>query len=245
MPRPPRKISGNSPYAAEWNILIDYLKSVFPRHSIGVQTDHTVHGTFRRARPGRGGGGGTHWYPFKIYVSGANPNDPDLDWRTFRVRGGKIFFDSADPTDVTGTDGTNDDPEGGTPTDPGTDRFTVPEDILDYYVWLEYEYIGGAWSATVVADSDPATNGWGDFPTLDGHHFLIAHIDTQTKLEEKQAKIRQYQRDDLKFGPMLGVCTPDGLIDASVATAYKRPMPITADATDITADMTRFTADRL
>lgn len=60
MPRLPRKLPSSTPYASEWNKMIDSVASLRPVPSAGVLTDHGVHGVSRRAimQPRGSGGGG-------------------------------------------------------------------------------------------------------------------------------------------------------------------------------------------
>jgi hypothetical protein len=160
------------------------------------------------------------WFPFKVYVSGANPSSETTDWRTFRVRAGAMLFDGATPINVTGTDGTDADPDNEEAAT-GTDRFTVADSTANYYVWIEFEYSTGAWSAAIHHGTDPTADGWADYPAFDGHHLLVAHIDTNTYSGDKIAVIRQYVRSDVIFGPLTEICTPSGSKDAPVPMAFQ------------------------
>ncbi len=192
---------------------------------VNYRVRRTDSGTFLDIGPQTSGASGSRMFPFKVYSSGANPPNATTDWRTFRVRAGSIFFDSATPTDVTGTDGTNDDPDNDT-AEVGTDRFTAPASADDFYVWIEFEFaLTDEWTAAVVTGQHPIDNGWENFPALDGHHLLIAHITTSNDTD-KVATIRQYLRTDVIFGPNIGICTPDGWKATAVPAAYKEEFPV-------------------
>lgn len=67
MPRLPSKIPRNHKFAVQWNLMVDYLRSLRPAVSEGVQTTHTSQGVIRLAGRRRGGGSGWRWADPRLY----------------------------------------------------------------------------------------------------------------------------------------------------------------------------------
>lgn len=155
-------------------------------------------------------------HPFRLYnLPGILrvESDPEIDWRRFRVRAGKVIFDNANGVDATGTDGQDNDPYGwGFDNLPGTD-IEVPEDEERWWFWLDFSFSEETgWGAVVRNYSDPAATAeanpspWASFPVLDGRHIPLGYVDTKTRLDERTAIVRQYVFTDLMFGPIFEVC---------------------------------------
>jgi hypothetical protein len=155
--------------------------------------------------------GGSGLFPFKLIPSPTTPAkgydvahpelgaDPTAAWRAFRVRAGSIGR-----TNCAGTDGANADPSDSTVnpyaeySDEAMDYehpvdFVVPENLATFYVWLDT-------TATIPEVSwgqNPPTVDSGVDVWLCGKYILIATVDTQTKLVDHKAIVRQYVRGDI------------------------------------------------
>jgi hypothetical protein len=93
-----------------------------------------------------------------------------------------------------------------------TGEFTAPDNTANYYVWVEVQYSGSAWSANIRHAANPAASGasnpnpWATWPDLDGHRFLVGIIDTAAGSNSSQAYVRQLIRQDIFMGPIFNVC---------------------------------------
>jgi hypothetical protein len=59
MPRTPYKLRGVTPYEQAFNTLVDWVMSHTPLQSMGVLTQHTVHGVIRKAQTPNAASGGS------------------------------------------------------------------------------------------------------------------------------------------------------------------------------------------
>lgn len=132
-------------------------------------------------------------FPFRLYTI---PNsqrileDPEW-WRKFTVQHG--FVNNAKTA-------TTDDADGEWGTDQ-TMEIEAPLNTKWYYVWVESSLSGGNVTANTIQTGD---KGWPGFPgqtTESGKaETLIARIDTQTRLAEKVAIVRQFVFQDITLG---------------------------------------------
>jgi hypothetical protein len=147
-----------------------------------------------------------------IAQGGSIPITEDLQWRTFRVRAGRIGDDWGKY--VHQTDGVNSDPDDttdvGTMVDytPWQDDgsagcdFTVPKDSEWFYVYVDRSTISaGEWYVRLLDGTSSSGITFGD-----GNYILIATINTSTYALAQRAIIRQYVRTDL-MEPAI-VCNP-------------------------------------
>ena len=145
-----------------------------------------------------------------IAQGGGIPLTEDIQWRTFRVRAGRIGDGTG--TAVLRTDGANQDPDDTTynpseayslmvdsPSYSGID-FTVPDNTAAFYVYA-FRNTSGAWYIVTAKAADVPTITWGD-----GTYILIASINTLVHHDDRIAVIRQYVRTDL-MEPAI-VCNP-------------------------------------
>jgi hypothetical protein len=159
-------------------------------------------------------GSGIH--PFAIYQLAliyrtSTPTDPDPDpldptapvlWRTFRVRYGNIYTDSADGYTIVGTDNI-DQPYADvwaskldgtivTPTD-----YVISANIAKEWFWLELD--SGTTTATVKHNADPTADGWDSYPSIADNIIILGWVDTQT-FNPGRSIIRQIQKTDITAG---------------------------------------------
>ena len=126
-------------------------------------------------------------HPFQIYVFPATEraSPGSTDWRKFRVRGGYVIGKGTEPVEVSGTDGAklDDDPIAeGDVTD-----ITVDAEVERYWFWLDID----EGSDTVLLDH-------GETPPTNWTLLLIpiGWVDTNTKVADSEAIIRQFLRAD-------------------------------------------------
>jgi hypothetical protein len=179
-------------------------------------------------------------HPFKIYqypaVLRADETSLDDWWRMFLVRAGRVL-----ESDATGTDEIDAEPDtdsfpfGASLTD---NEITVPENLPQFWFWLEIT--SGSPTAAVVRYSDSPTDSsyddsvnpawtstdpWSTWPVPDDTHVPIGYVDTQTRLTEKVALVRQFLRADLVSVPSAGSTLArfkiTGLADADYVSAVR------------------------
>lgn len=131
-------------------------------------------------------------FPFRVHTI---PPTQRIDaepnwWRIFYVQHGYV--------NVVQTEGCEDtDGEGTTPTE-----ITVPDETPAYYIWAEVTLESGEVTAVVINHGE---DGWDSFPTQpdlpDTYYALLAKIDTDTRSADKQAIVRQFQRQDIFLTP--------------------------------------------
>lgn len=155
------------------------------------------------------GGEGNADDPLIIAQGGGIPLTEDLQWRTFRVRAGRIGDGVLGS--VNQTDGANSNPDD--ITDPGTEEyaqfdtvastgcdFTVPKDTAFYLIYADRVSVSaGVWYVRTAATDDGSIDGI-TFGT--GDYVLLASIDTSTYSADEKAIVRQYVRTDL-FEPAI------------------------------------------
>jgi len=146
-----------------------------------------------------------------IAQGGGVPLTEDIQWRTFRVRAGRIGNDWG--SYVYQTDGANADPDD--TTDLGTELytpwqssgasgcdFTVPKNSEWFYVYVDRVSVSaGVWYVRLLNGTSTSGITFGD-----GNYILIATINAATYVAEQRAIIRQYVRTDL-MEPAI-VCNP-------------------------------------
>jgi len=130
----------------------------------------------------------TGMHPFKIYQVPPHLRSSVTadDWRKVRVRAGTYgHLDVA-----TGTDDVEWPDQGEFP---DIADITVPQDEPRYYFWVEHN----AGTVQVKHGTDPAANGWTEFPVQDADHIPIGYVDTQTRAADKEIIVRQILRTDI------------------------------------------------
>lgn len=166
------------------------------------------------------------FHPFAIYLAQlafANENNPVQDqtvwWRTFLVRSGEVNYQ---PLAGDGCDGWDTNPyDDYIPQETGNDDsgkplipITAPAGEESFYFWIELSQTkvpqlrSGTDPTTAAA---PIINPWANFPNVDGVHFLIGEINTQTnEAAFGPAIIRQYLTADIPPGLLIGGCDQTG-----------------------------------
>lgn len=148
-----------------------------------------------------------------IAQGGSVPITEDIQWRTFRVRAGRIGDSNAATESVAQTDGSDADPDDAsyvphegyeifTSTPAAGYDFTVPKTAEYFYVYADRASVtAGTWYIRLLAGTSSSGITFGD-----GNYILIATINAATYVAEQRAIIRQYVRTDL-MEPAI-VCNP-------------------------------------
>jgi hypothetical protein len=131
----------------------------------------------------------SRYFPFQILASPSDTLELAVGWRSFRVRAGKV-----DGVDVTGTDGSNSNPDDTEDVPaPGYDTstpidFVVPSGTAVFYVWIDNT---DPTAPAIATGAEAPSAGWGS------SYILVALIDTATSAASLTAIVRQITRADV------------------------------------------------
>ncbi len=135
------------------------------------------------------------FYPFKIYQSG--------DWLTYKVRLGSLFsatyylHDKIFALLPSGTDGVEWPDSNMLEGDFPSTTYELEENTITWF-FVEITSAGDEWgdvqTAQIVVSSDPASDGWENYPAAHPYIIPIGFVDTDVFADKKKSMINQVQR---------------------------------------------------
>jgi hypothetical protein len=177
-----------TPAGQNWRTINDLAAAQSRHRRESVAFNHLLSPELRGRELSRG-----RAHPFQIYQVYSVPEAPSTDWRTFRVRSGRVCLLTADGFLPDGTDEAHD-PYG--EVDPlhneDLDEYVVPSGEGFHWFWITLTIPdSGEITGEISHSSTPEDEGWDSFPDFDGKHIPIGYVDTSTHAADKVADVFQ------------------------------------------------------